>query len=165
MYQSDIETLIHCTEKWRFRRAQHRYVAASSWLFLIYLLFRQFRLCINFGQCCGSGFIESGWSSISSGIQIQILFQIRIQSFYDQKLKKKYNWNILYFFISKICDFLSPRPIKKQYKLQEKPSAFWVIFATLDPDPDCESGSGSRDPIESESNPDTDMDPDPWRCF
>ncbi len=29
MHQSDIETLIHCTEKWRFRSAQHRYVAAS----------------------------------------------------------------------------------------------------------------------------------------
>ncbi len=29
MHQCDIETLIHCTGKWRFRSAQHRYVAAS----------------------------------------------------------------------------------------------------------------------------------------
>jgi hypothetical protein len=29
MHQSDIEMLIHCTENWRFRSAQHRYVAAS----------------------------------------------------------------------------------------------------------------------------------------
>jgi hypothetical protein len=29
MYQSDRETLIHCTEKRRFRRAKHRYVSAS----------------------------------------------------------------------------------------------------------------------------------------
>ncbi len=29
MHQSDIETLIHCTEIWRFRSAQQQYVAAS----------------------------------------------------------------------------------------------------------------------------------------
>ncbi len=29
MYQCDIETLFHCSEIWRFRSAQHRYVAAS----------------------------------------------------------------------------------------------------------------------------------------
>ncbi len=29
MLQCDIETLIHCTGKWRFRSAQHWYVAAS----------------------------------------------------------------------------------------------------------------------------------------
>ncbi len=30
MHDSEIETLIHCTEIWRFRSAQHRYVAAST---------------------------------------------------------------------------------------------------------------------------------------
>ncbi len=30
MHQCDIEPLIHCTGKWRFRSAQHRYVAASQ---------------------------------------------------------------------------------------------------------------------------------------
>jgi hypothetical protein len=35
MHQCDIETLIHCTGKWRFRNVQHRYVAASFKLFFI----------------------------------------------------------------------------------------------------------------------------------
>jgi hypothetical protein len=38
MHQCDIETLIHCTGKWRFRSAQHRYVAASFWI--VYVIVR-----------------------------------------------------------------------------------------------------------------------------
>ncbi len=53
MYQSDIETLFHCTEIWRFRSAQHRYVAAShvQQLRILFQWLSDASLVINSKKC------------------------------------------------------------------------------------------------------------------
>jgi hypothetical protein len=102
-------------------------------LFLLFLFYYFYYSYL----CRGSGFIKSG-SSISS----QSGSGFRIQSFDDQKFKKKQLKKLS--FLIKSGNFLIPLPSAVKIKhpaLQKiKFIVFFVdLFALLDPDPDCES--------------------------